>query len=173
MSAGTKKKGRNEEPSALIIDSQSVKSDPIAEGTGYDAGKKIEGIKRHVMVDVLGLLIGVVVHAASIQDRDGAKILVKRIVKHLPNVQIIWADSGYAGKLSKWVKDNTGWKLEIVKRPQKHIFTVLPKRWIVERTFGWLMFWRIMNRHHERKHDTAENIMRIIMIKNIFRELSI
>jgi putative transposase len=157
----------------LIIDSQSVKSDPIAEGTGYDAGKKIKGIKRHVVVDVLGLLFGVVVHAASIQDRDGAKILLKRIAKLLPKVEIIWADSGYAGKLIKWVKTHTGWKLEIVKRTQKHVFSVLPKRWIVERTFGWLMFWRIMNRHHERKHDTAENIMRIIMIKNMLRNLSI
>jgi putative transposase len=170
---GAKKNGRDEEPSALIIDSQSVKSDSIAEGTGYDAGKKIKGIKRHVVVDVLGLLMGVVVHAASIQDRDGAKLLLERIAKLLPKVKIIWADSGYAGKLIQWVKDHTGWKLEIVKRPRKHIFTVLPKRWIVERTFGWLMFWRIMNRHHERKHDTAENIMHIIMIKNMLRLLSI
>jgi putative transposase len=172
VSSGTKKKGRNEEPSALIIDSQSVKSDSLAEGTGYDAGKKIKGIKRHVVVDVLGLLIGVVVHSAAIQDRDGAKILLKRIAEFLPQVKIVWADSGYAGKLIKWVKEHTGWKLEIVKRPQKHIFTVLPKRWIVERTFGWLMFWRIMNRHHERKYDTAENIMRIIMIKKMLRDLS-
>jgi putative transposase len=125
-----------------------------------------------VVVDVLGLLIGVVVHSAAIQDRDGAKIFLKRIAEFLPQVKIVWADSGYAGKLIKWVKEHTGWKLEIVKRPQKHIFTVLPKRWIVERTFGWLMFWRIMNRHHERKYDTAENIMRIIMIKKMLRDLS-
>jgi putative transposase len=116
MSAVTEKNGRNEESSALIIDLQSVKADPIAERTGYDAGKKIKGIKRHVVVDVLGLVIGVVVHAASIQDRDGAKILLERIAKLLPKVKIIWADSGYAGKLIKWVKDHTGWKLEIVKR---------------------------------------------------------
>ncbi|WP_425601738.1 transposase [Geminisphaera colitermitum] len=71
----------------------------------------------------------------------------------------------------KWVKNHTGWKFEIVKRTPKHVFTVLPKRWIVERTFDWMMFWWIMNRHHERKYNIAENIMRIIMIKLMLRKL--
>ena len=168
-----KKNGRDEEPSALIIDAQSVKADPWAEDTGYDAGKKIKGIKRHLLVDVLGLLIGIVVHSADWQDRDGAKLLILRMTGRLPRVKLIWGDGGYAGKLVKWVKETTDWTLEIVKRTDDlHTFKVLPKRWIVERTFGWLMFWRIMNRHHERKHDTAEADMRVVMTKNMLRFLS-
>jgi len=150
-----------------------VKADPWAEGTGYDAGKKIKGIKRHVVVDVLGLLIGVMVHAGNIQDRDGAKLLILRVKDRLPRVTLIWADGGYQGQLVKWGEDETGWTLEIVKRTDdKSTFRVLPKRWIVERTFGWLSYWRIMNRHHERKYDAAENIMRIAMMKNMLRYLS-
>jgi putative transposase len=172
LPGGPKKKGREEEPGALIIDSQSVKADAWAEDTGYDAGKKIKGIKRHVVVDVLGLLIGIVVHAANIQDRDGARLLVLRIKSHLPRVKLVWADGGYRGQLVEWFKDETGWTLEIVRRNDDlHTFKVLPKRWIVERTFGWLMFWRIMNRHHERKHDTAEADMRVVMTKNMLRFL--
>jgi len=170
---GSKKNGRDPEPSALIIDSQSVKADAWAEGTGYDAGKKIKGIKRHVVVDVLGLLIGIVVHAANIQDRDGARMLVLRVKDRLPRVKLVWADGGYRGELVEWFKHEVGWSLEIVKRDADvSTFKVLPKRWIVERTFGWLMFWRIMNRHHERKHDTAETIMRIAMTRNMLRYLT-
>ncbi len=149
-----------------------MKADPWAENTGYDAGKKIKGIKRHVIVDVLGLLIGIIVHSAAIQDRDGAKLLLLRVKGRLPRVKLIWADGGYAGKLIKWVEDETPWTLEIVKRNELHTFKVLPKRWIVERALGWLSYWRIMNRHHERKYDTAENIMRIAMIKNMLRFLT-
>jgi len=146
-----------------------VKADAWTEGVGYDAGKKIKGIKRHVIVDVLGLLIGIVVHAANIQDR---KLLVLRVMGRLPRVKLVWADDGYRGALAQWFKDETGWTLEIVKRADLSTFKVLPKRWIVERTFGWLMFWRILNRHHERKHDTAENIMRIAMTRNMLRYLT-
>jgi putative transposase len=170
---GSKKNGRDPEPSALIIDSQSVKADSWAEGTGHDAGKKIKGVKRHVVVDVLGLLIGIVVHAANIQDRDGAKTLVLRVKDRLPRVKRVWADGGYRGELIPWFKDEADWALEIVKRDAGlSTFKVLPRRWIVERTFGWLMFWRIMNRHHERKYDSAESIMRIAMTKNMLRYLT-
>lgn len=85
---------------------------------------------------------------------------------------LIWADGSYAGKLLKWVEDETFWTLEIVKRNELHTFKVLPKRWIVKQTFGWLSGRRIMNRHHVRKYDTAENIMRISMIKNMLRFLT-
>jgi putative transposase len=150
-----------------------VKADAWAEDTGYDAGKKIKGIKRHVVTDVLGLLIGIIVHAASIQDRDGAKLLVLRIKDRLPRVTLVWADGGYRGELIQWFRNEADWTLEIVKRDADlSTFKVLPKRWIVERTFGWLMFWRIMNRHHERKHDTAENIIRIAMTRNMLRFLT-
>jgi len=168
-----KKIGRDEEPSALIIDSQSVKADPWAEGTGYDAGKKIKGIKRHVVVDVEGLLIGMIVHSAAIQDRDGARLLILRIKDRLPRVTLVWADGGYQGQLVEWVEGEAGWRLEIVKRTDDlSTFQVLPHRWIVERTFAWLMTWRLMCRHHERKHDTAEADMRGVMIYNMTRLLT-
>jgi len=131
-----------------------------------------------VVVDVLGLLIGIIAHSAAIQDRDGAKLLLLRVCKNadgserLPQMKVIFADGGYTGQLIDWVEQETHWRLEIVKRSELHTFKVLPKRWIVERTFGWLMFWRILNRHHERKHDTAENIMRIAMIRNMLRFLT-
>lgn len=157
----------------MIIDSQSVKSDPWAEGVGYDAGKKIKGIKRHVVVDVLGLLIGVIVHSADLQDRDGAKLLVLRIKDRLPRVKLVWADGGYRGQLIEWFKDEADWTLEIVKRDDDlSTFKVLPHRWVVERTFGWFMFWRVLNRHHERKHDTAEANLRVVMTKNMVRFLA-
>ena len=149
-----------------------MKADVWAENTGYDAGKKIKGVKRHILVDVLGLLIGSIVHSAAIQDRAGAKLLLLRVKGHLPRVKRIWADGGYTGKLIEWVKDETSWTLELVKRNDLHTFKVVPKRWIVERPFWWLTFWRIMNRHHERKYDSAENLMRIAMTKNMLRYLT-
>lgn len=119
------------------------------------------------------MLIGVVVHAANLQDRDGAKLLVLRIKDRLPRVKLVWADGGYRGQLIQWFKDEADWTLEIVKRDDDlSTFKVLPKRWIVERTFGWFMFWRILNRHHERKHDTAEADLRVVMTKNMLRFLA-
>ena len=111
-----KKNSRDPEPSALILDSQSVKADAWAEDTGDDAGKKIKGVKRHVVVDVLGLLIGILVHAANLQDRDGAKILVLRVNDRLPRVKLVWADGGYRGELVQWFQNEVGWTLEMVKR---------------------------------------------------------
>jgi putative transposase len=164
--------GRDPEPTALIIDSQSVKADEIAEESGYDAGKKIKGIKRHAVVDVLGLLICVVVHSAAIQDRDGAKKVLSLAKSRAPRVSRVWADGGYAGKLVDWTQENTSWTLEIVKRNDPHQFKVLPKRWIVERTFGWFMKWRCLNRHHARKTVTGENDLRIVMTKYMLRRLA-
>ena len=164
--------GRDPEPSALIIDSQSVKADEIAEESGYDAGKKIKGVKRHAAVDVLGLLICVVAHSAAIQDRDGAKQALRLAKPLAPRVSLVWADGGYAGQLVDWTKEHTSWTLEIVKRNEAHKFVVLPKRRIVERTFGWFMKWRCLNRHHARKTATAENDLRIVMTKYMLRRLA-
>jgi len=174
LSRSEKKNGREETPSVLIIDSQSVKADSWSEDTGYDAGKKIKGVKRHVLVDVLGLLIGVMVHSAAVSDRDGARDLLLRVrdQHRLPRMEKVYADGGYSGQLIVWVVENTDWDLEIVRRDIPHAFVVLPKRWVVERTFGWFMFWRVLNRHHERKHTTAENIMRIAMIRNMLCRLT-
>jgi len=101
--------------------------------------KKIKGRKRHILVDIIGLIIGVIVHKADIQDRDGAKMLLSRLCGKLSRLKLIWAGGGYAGKLIDWVKDNCKWVLEIVKRSDGTSgFKVLPRRWVVERTFGWL-----------------------------------
>ncbi len=124
------------------------------------------------MVDVLGLLICIVVHSAAIQDRDGAKLVLAKAHAAAPRVSLVWADGGYAGKLIDWTKENTSWTLEIVKRSELHTFKVLPKRWIVERTFAWLMRWRCLNRCHARKIETAENESQIVMTKYMLRKLA-
>lgn len=102
---------------------------------GYDAGKKVSGRKRHILVDTMGLLVAVVVHTANIQDRDGAKLSLQQVSKWLPRLELIWADGGYAGQLIQWVSDTCGWLLEIVLRSDDvKGFKVLPRRWVVERT---------------------------------------
>jgi putative transposase len=131
--------GREPEPSAAVIDSQSVKTTETPGVRGYDAGKKVNGRKRHLLVDTLGLVLMVVVHAANIQDRDGARLLLEKARGRFPRLRLIWADGGYTGKLVDWVKTLCLWVLEIVKRSDDvKGFQVLPHRWVVERTFGWL-----------------------------------
>jgi transposase len=129
--------GRSPAPTAAIIDSQSVKgSEMVARaGRGYDAGKKINGRKRHIAVDTGGLLLTVLVTAASVQDRDAAKPLLWNLRRAFPSIALAWADGGYAGKLVAWAKTALHLTLEIVRRPDDlHTFKVLPRRWVVERT---------------------------------------
>ncbi len=145
--------GRRPQPTAAIIDSQSVKAaDTVGKDSrGYDAGKKIEGRKRHIAVDVLGLILAVVVTAASVQDRDGARPLLWQLAAGYRAATMIWADGGYAGKLVTWVAGTLRRTLQIVKRPDDlHTFKVLPRRWVVERTFGWIMKHRRCVRDYER-----------------------
>jgi transposase len=145
--------GRSPAPTAAIIDSQSVKAaDTVGKDSrGYDAGKKIEGRKRHLAVDVMGLILAVVVTAASVQDRDGARLLLWRLAASVRTVTLVWADGGYAGKLVTWTASTLRRTLQIVKRPDNlHTFKVLPRRWVVERTFGWIMKHRRCVRDYER-----------------------
>jgi transposase len=145
--------GRNRVPSAAIIDSQSVKAaEEVARPSrGYDAGKKINGRKRHIAVDTAGLLLTVLVTAASVQDRDAAKPLLWNLRKAFPQIRLAWADGGYAGKLVTWAKTALKLTLEIVKRPDDlHTFKVLPRRWVVERTLAWITRHRRTIRDHER-----------------------
>ena len=129
--------GRDPEPSAAISDSQSVKATRTTGSRGDDAGKKINGRKRHLLVDTLGLRLFVVVHVASVPDRDGAKLVLENCRNKLPRRQLLWGDGGSAGQLIAWTERTGHWKLEIVKRSDKaEGFTVLPRRWVVERTIS-------------------------------------
>lgn len=167
-----KQAGREESPSAAIIDSQSVKTTEKGGLKGYDAGKKVNGRKRHILVDTMGLLLAVVVHAANIQDRDGAKLLLAKIHNLFPRLQLIWADSGYAGQLVEWVLDFGGWILDIVKKdPQTKGFHVLPKRWIVERTLAWLGRYRRLSKDYEYLCQTSEAMIQAAMIHLMLRRL--
>lgn len=164
--------GKDENPSAAIIDSQSVKTDEQANSRGFDVGKKIKGRKRHILVDTLGLLLIAKVLTANIQDRDGARTLFLAIKEQMPRLQLIWGDGGYRGKLIIWVAVKCLWILEIVKRNDDlKVFQVLPKRWIVERTFAWLNRNRRLSKDYERKTTSAEAwiyfSMSILMLKRL------
>jgi transposase len=172
--------GRKAAPTAAIIDSQSVKgSEMIGRARrGYDAGKKINGTKRHLAVDVLGLLLTVLVTAASVQDRDAAKPLLWNLRRAFPAVRLAWADGGYAGKLVTWAASmlKPKLKLEIVRRPDDlHAFQVLPRRWVVERTLSWITRHRRTVRDYERlpaHHETYIYwAMIIVMTRRIARKL--
>ena len=157
--------GRGEDPSAGIIDSQSTKATDIALETGYDAGKKIKGRKRHLLTDTEGLLLDVKVHSAGIQDRDGAKLLLNRAKSALGTVTKIFADGGYAGKLIAWVQKRFDITLEIVKRNELHKFVVLPIRWIIERTNAWVSKARRLAKDYEKKTLNQESMIYVRMIQ--------
>lgn len=164
---------REPEPSAAILDSQSVKTTQVKGVRGYDAGKKVDGRKRHILVDTLGLLLLVVVHTADIQDRDGAKLVLEEAKQFLSRLLLIWADGGYAGKLVDWVKDVCDWTLEIVKRdPNTKGFQVLPRRWVVERTLGWLNQYRRLSKDYEVLTETSEAMIYAAMVHLMVRRLA-
>lgn len=165
--------GRDEEPSAGIVDSQSAKGTRTSGTKGYDAGKKVKGTKRHLLVDTLGLLLCVVVHAAGIQDRDGAKLVLGKAKNLFPKLRLIWADGGYAGKLVAWVASVCGWVLAIVKRSDAvKGWVLLPRRWVVERTFGWLSQCRALARDYEYHPETSEALIQVAMVHLMLRRLA-
>lgn len=163
--------GREAQPGAAIIDSQSVKTGANACGSvGYDAGKKIKGRKRHIMTDTVGLLLKCDVHSAGIQDRDGAARLFDKLTARFPFLEVIIGDGGYAGEK---VANASPRPIEIVRRSDTAKgFQVLPKRWIVERTLAWISANRRMARDFERHTETAKAYIQIAMIKLMTRRLA-
>ncbi len=166
--------GRNRHARAAIIDSQSVKSTECSAERGYDAGKKVNGRKRHVLVDTLGLVLPVLVLPANVQDRDAARHLLNQFFDHKTwqRVQHLWADGGYAGALVDWARQCWRCTLEIVKRTEAHTFKVLPRRWVVERTFGWLGRYRRLHRDYERQAETGETMVYVAMIRLMLARLA-
>ena len=143
--------------------------------SGYDAGKKTKGRKRHILVDTLGLLLSVAVHAADIQDRDGAALVLnKRTRASFPFIVRIFADAGYQGPRVALAAANTGsWIVEVVKRNELHKFVVVPKRWIVERTLAWISRNRRLARDFERYASTVAAFIRLAMIRIMLRRLAV
>ncbi|MDJ0465328.1 IS5 family transposase [Streptomyces sp. H27-C3] len=166
--------GRSDEPTAAIIDSQSVRaaSSVPAATRGYDGGKKVPGRKRHVITDCLGLLLVVAVTAANVGDREAAVGLLERVRAAHRKLRLIWADGGYTGMLAGFARDALRLTLDIVKRSDEPRFVVLPRRWVVERTLSWLMRSRRLVRDYETLPATSESMILWSMTMLMSRRLA-
>lgn len=163
--------GRDPSPSAAILDAQSVKTTEAGGERGFDGGKNVNGRKRHIGVDTLGLLLAVVVTAADVSDQAGARLMAGQLRWRFPRLRRLWADGGYGGApLANWLLAFGGWVLEVVRgsRDQRG-FQVIPRRWIVERTFGWLNRYRRLSKDYEALPQTSEVMILIAMTHLMLR----
>lgn len=167
--------GKRSRPTAAILDSQTVKSDPHGGAVGYDAGKRIKGRKRYLLVDTLGLVLGAVVTAANVPEREGAQSLLGQALNWLSWLRHLWVDGGYSGPdFAQWVRRlRPKLAVAVVKRCDcARGFKVLPRRWVVERTFGWLMRHRRLVRDYEQTETSAQAWIYIAMIRIQLRRLA-
>lgn len=185
------KQGRDEEPSAAVIDSQSIKTSAVGgPEKGFDMGKQIWGRKRHALVDTEGNLMEVKVTGADASDLAGGKRLVELLHGRFPRLQLIWGDSHYGGQFLEWVKEQFGWNVQTVQglgtapdantmepkpktKPSKGGFHVQPRRWVIERTFGWITRWRRLARDHEGLPETSEAFIKISASRRMLSHLAL
>jgi putative transposase len=168
-----KQEKRKEEPSGAVVDSQSVKTTEVGGDVGFDGGKNVKGRKRHIVVDTLGLLLVVVVTAASFPEANSAPLLGPKLEGKSARLKKIWADGGYKEQFIEWFREKCKVMVEIVKRREGVIgFEVQPKRWVVERMFAWLYFFRRLSKDYEYYTTTSESMVYLASIRIMLKRLT-